>query len=453
MGAEGARKVAASAASSTTDPLIGAVLADTYRVVRLMAAGGMGRVYEVEHTRLPRKLVAKLLLEAHSLNREVLERAEREARAIAAIRSDHVVEIADVIRMEDGRPCIVVDYLEGEDLNARLERQGKLPLGEAVEIARQICAGVAAAHDAGIVHRDLKPANIFLVERPEGEVVKILDFGVAKLGGGKDLTETGALVGTPAYMAPEQAMNAGAVDARADVYATGAVLYHMLTGTPPYGGEDSTNTLMKLLSGEPPRARSIDASIPEDLEALLERAMARDTSLRVESARELADELVAFTAAGARAGEASPARRKGRARARWARLGATLLLLASVITAAAWATALTWLMVSISSDAPAEDELLRFFVVGAPVAVALLGVLTGASAIVGRWRSSPEVQVFARALARGLVTGLGTLALGTLALVARDAFAAASAVTAVEQTVVFAVAGFLAFVVFFASKS
>ncbi len=342
MGEERGRANIGPSEPATADPLVGTELAGSYRVTRLLATGGMGRLYEAEHTRIDKKLVVKLLLEAHSLNREVLERAEREARAIGAIRSEHVVRVVDVIRLPDGRPATVTEHLEGEDLAERLSRVTKLPVGEAARIARQICEGAEAAHAAGIVHRDLKPANVFLATSPDGDLAKILDFGIAKIAGSASLTETGALVGTPAYMAPEQASGAGNVDVRADVYAIGAVLYHMLTGSPPYGDEDTTVTLMKLLKGEPPRARSLDRDIPEALEALLERAMARDRGLRTPSARQLADELAVFDDAAPRARDRTARTRSDLATRRGpGRLASVLLLGASLVVLAAWTAALS----------------------------------------------------------------------------------------------------------------
>ncbi len=195
------------------DPLLGVVLAGTYRIVRSLGRGGMGRLYEAQHTRLDRRFAIKVLHEAQSRSRDATLRFEREARVLSRIRSDHVLDVVDVLRTPDDRTAIVTARLEGEDLKARLDRVGKLEIGEAIALARQVCRGLAAAHAQGVVHRDLKPSNLFLDSGADGRTtVKILDFGVAKLAGEPELTRAGAVVGTPAYMAPEQARGSSEVD-------------------------------------------------------------------------------------------------------------------------------------------------------------------------------------------------------------------------------------------------
>src|SRR5690606_6010254 len=180
--AVGANLSAEDGGASGNDPLVGAVLAGSYRLTRLLATGGMGRVYAATHERLERKLVVKVLHEGQAHSKAALERAEREARTTSGISSDHVVELIDFVRADDGRPAIVMPFLEGEDLQDRLTRVGKLPIHEAVAIAIEISRGIAAAHAAGIIHRDLKPSNVFLTRTETGaERAMILDFGVAKV--------------------------------------------------------------------------------------------------------------------------------------------------------------------------------------------------------------------------------------------------------------------------------
>ncbi len=281
------------------DPLLGVVLAGTYRIVRSLGRGGMGRLYEAQHTRLDRRFAIKVLHEAQSRSRDATLRFEREARVLSRIRSDHVLDVVDVLRTPDDRAAIVTARLEGEDLKARLDRVGKLEVGEAIAIARQVCRGLAAAHAQGVVHRDLKPSNLFLESGADGRtVVKVLDFGVAKLAGEPELTRTGAVVGTPAYMAPEQARGSSEVDERADVYAVGAVLYRMLTGRSPYTGEEPAAPPASLLHESPPRPRSLERSIPIGLEAVIQRAMARDPTQRPDDTLELERELAAFDPGG-----------------------------------------------------------------------------------------------------------------------------------------------------------
>jgi serine/threonine protein kinase len=283
----------------SADPLIGCVLAGTYRIVRVLGRGGMGRLYDAQHTRLDRRFAVKVLHEAHSRTREVTVRFDREARALSRLRSDHVLDVVDVLRTPDDRAAIVTARLDGEDLKVRLDRVGKLETAQAVSIARQVCRGLAAAHAQGVIHRDLKPSNLFLEAGADGRVtVKILDFGVAKLAGEPELTRTGAVVGTPAYMAPEQARASAKVDERADIYSVGAVLYRMLTGRSPYVGDDPASLLTALLSEPPRRPRAIEASIPVGLEAVVQRAMARDPDERPGDALELERELSAFDPSG-----------------------------------------------------------------------------------------------------------------------------------------------------------
>ncbi len=270
------------------DPLIGRILAGSYRITRLLAQGGMGRLYEAEHTRLPRRLAVKVIHDVYADNGDAVARFEREARAAALVDSDNVVSVVDVTRTEDDRPCIVYERLEGEDLQQRIAREGALPLADAVEIARQMARGLAAAHGAGIVHRDLKPSNVFLAARPGARLsVKLLDFGVAKLLGAPELTRTGAVVGTPAYMAPEQARGAEDIDGRADVYGLGAVLYKMLTGHAPFEAKDATASLTRLLSGPPRPLAGFDRALPIALICLVEDAMAREPRQRCRDAREV----------------------------------------------------------------------------------------------------------------------------------------------------------------------
>jgi serine/threonine-protein kinase len=270
------------------DPLVGIILGGTYRLVRAIGKGGMGKLYEAEHTRLRRRFAIKVLHESHAEKVEAVRRFEREAEALARISSDHVLDVVDVLRTPDDRTAIVTGLLEGEDLQRRLERVRHLPPNEAIEIARQICRGLSAAHAVSVVHRDLKPSNLFLAATTDGSLaVKILDFGVAKLGGTNEVTRTGVVLGTPAYMAPEQARGSSKADARSDVYAVGAVLYRCVTGRMPYDGKDVTATLSQLLHESPPRPRAIRLDIPIALEAVIQRAMSRDPADRPRSALEL----------------------------------------------------------------------------------------------------------------------------------------------------------------------
>jgi len=281
--------------ATDNDPLIGAVLAGSYQVVRLIGEGGMGRVYEARHMRLSGKRFAiKLLHDEIAFQPDMLARFEREAQSASTINHPNVVEVVDVCRLEDGRPFIVTEFLEGEELGALLDRVGKLDPQAAIRIARQICRALMAAHAQGIVHRDMKPENVFLVGDLSAPRVKIIDFGISKQSeDNAKLTRTGMVMGTPAYMAPEQARGEH-VDHQADVYAVGGILYRCVTGHKPYEGEDGAMVLTQVLTEEPRRPRVVDASVPGELELAIERAMARQCSDRLANMAELEAELAAL---------------------------------------------------------------------------------------------------------------------------------------------------------------
>ncbi|WP_437338992.1 serine/threonine-protein kinase [Sorangium sp. So ce394] len=277
------------------DPLVGTTVAGAYRIVRLLGEGGMGRVYETHHTRIPGKRFAlKTLHPELAQQPTILARFQREAEAAASVRNPHIVEIFDVNRLSDGRPCIIAEYLDGQGLGELLAASGgRLPVGTAVRIAREVCDGIAAAHAAGVVHRDIKPENIFLTGDPACPTVKVLDFGISKTSAPSGLTRTGMILGTPAYMAPEQAKG-DEIDARADIYAIGAVLYHALTGQRPFERSDPTAMLLAVMTEEPPAPRTVNPDIPPDLELIVQRAMAKEKEGRYASMGELASALAPF---------------------------------------------------------------------------------------------------------------------------------------------------------------
>ncbi|WP_437728735.1 serine/threonine-protein kinase [Sorangium sp. So ce861] len=277
------------------DPLVGTTVAGAYRIVRLLGEGGMGRVYETHHTRIPGKRFAlKTLHPELAQQPTILARFQREAEAAASVRNPHIVEIFDVNRLSDGRPCIIAEYLDGQGLGELLAASGgRLPVGTAVRIAREVCDGIAAAHAAGVVHRDIKPENIFLTGDPASPTVKVLDFGISKTSAPSGLTRTGMVLGTPAYMAPEQAKG-DEIDARADIYAVGAVLYHALTGQRPFERSDPTAMLLAVMTEEPPAPRTVNPEIPPDLELIVQRAMAKEREGRYASMGELTSALAPF---------------------------------------------------------------------------------------------------------------------------------------------------------------
>jgi serine/threonine-protein kinase len=204
------------------------------------------------------------------------------------------VGVLDVNELPDGRPYIVAELLQGQQLGSYLERRGKLPVEEAVAICRPICRALMAAHDKGIVHRDIKPENLFLVGDGSSRTTKVLDFGISRVGSAAaKLTKTGTVMGTPTYMPPEQARGRR-VDHRADVYSVGAILYEAVTGRRPFDGDEPMATLAAVLTEDPPRPSSVVPSIPQGLELVIQKAMAKSPRDRYSTMRELDDALAEF---------------------------------------------------------------------------------------------------------------------------------------------------------------
>ncbi len=283
-------------AATGPDPLVGSTLQETYKVVRFMAEGGMGRVYEAHHTRIASKRFAvKVLLAELTHSLDVRLRFRREAEAAASVDHHNVVGVHDFGYAPDGRPYLVCDYLEGEELAALLERRGPLPPTVAVAITRQVCKGLEAAHDNGVIHRDLKPANVFLVGDGSQPDVRVLDFGLSRIVEVTEgsVTQTGVVMGTPSYMSPEQARGER-VDHRADVYGAGAILYACLTGKPPFDEATPHQTVLAVMSSEPVRPCAIVPSIPPELEVVVQKSMARSPNERFSSMRELDAALAPF---------------------------------------------------------------------------------------------------------------------------------------------------------------
>jgi eukaryotic-like serine/threonine-protein kinase len=292
---------------------IGATVGN-YVVEAKIGEGGMGAVYLAAHPLLGRKAAVKVLLPEHSKRSDLVTRFFNEAKTAASLRHPALVEVFDFGFLPNGSGYLVMDYLEGESLAARLERVAPLPPDGAAEVARQIANGVAAAHGQGIVHRDLKPDNVFLVPDAElagHERVKILDFGIAKLvlpnsAGSKGATSTGMLLGTPLFMAPEQCRGAGQVDHRADIYSVGCILYMMLTARPPFNHEGVGEILAAHLHEPVTPPRAIDATIPEALEAITLRALAKKPDERYQTMVDLAAALTTFLYPGGLATASMP---------------------------------------------------------------------------------------------------------------------------------------------------
>ncbi len=301
-------------APNSDDPLLGQTLNGTYVVESVIGEGGMGRVYRASHTRIANKRFAiKVLRSEFSSSTEMVARFRREAEAAACITHPNVVGVYDVDETPERCSYIVCEYLEGIDLSEYLGRIRQLPLPAAIHIVRQVCSALESAHAAGVMHRDVKPQNIFLLTGEQREVqpqpeVKVLDFGLSRFvdAVGTQLTRAGVIMGTPAYMAPEQA-GGGAVDYRTDIYGLGAVLYAVITGSPPYDGETLQDVVLAVLNQEPPLPRTLNPDIPPNLELLIQRAMARNPDERYQSMAEFGRALDAFVEPPSQAALPSPA--------------------------------------------------------------------------------------------------------------------------------------------------
>ncbi|HEU5057872.1 MAG TPA: protein kinase [Kofleriaceae bacterium] len=273
-----------SAETRRTD-FLNEVIDGRYRIDELIGEGGMGRVYLAEHVEIGKRVAIKILHPVYGRMPDLVERFRREARAASKIGHPHIVDVTDSGTTVDGSVYFVMEYLEGVELASVIDREGALDVARALRITTQICRALAAAHAVGIIHRDLKPENVFLTVR-EGaaDFVKVLDFGIAKSSEaeearGKRLTHPGMAMGTPEYMSPEQAAGRPA-DERCDVYAVGAILYEMLTGAPPYDGDNFMEILTKKATVDPAPPSALRPEIPPMVEVLVTSAMARDPEKR-----------------------------------------------------------------------------------------------------------------------------------------------------------------------------
>lgn len=278
----------------------GDILAGKYKVERVLAQGGMGVVVAAIHQQLEQRVALKFLLPEEMKNESVVGRFMREARAAVRLRSEHVARVLDVGTAETGSPYIVMEYLEGCDLSAVIASGEPISVRSAVSYVLQASEAVAEAHALGIVHRDLKPANLFLTHRPDGTpCVKVLDFGISKLVGRElAMTKTNALLGTPYYMSPEQLRSSRDADWRSDIWALGMVLYELLTGSVAYERETLPQLCMAIMHDPLPSARDRRADIPEELNAVIERALAKDPSERYASLADFANALAPFSPLG-----------------------------------------------------------------------------------------------------------------------------------------------------------
>jgi serine/threonine-protein kinase len=280
----------------------GDVIAGKYRIERVLGRGGMGVVVAAEHLRLGEKVAIKFLLPGALNNADALGRFDREARAAAKIKSEHVAKVLDVSNLENGAPYMVMEHLDGNDLAQVVRKKGALPIAEACTFMLQVCEVLAEAHALGIVHRDLKPGNLFVTTRADGtQAIKVLDFGISKMmeGGATSepqaaLTATDTVLGSPIYMSPEQMTAPKSVESRADIWSFGATLYMLLTAKPPFDGDSIAQVCGMILLGKAPSLLEIRTDAPPELAAIVTKCLQRNIEDRWPNVGALAAALAPF---------------------------------------------------------------------------------------------------------------------------------------------------------------
>ena len=274
---------------------VGDVLAGKYRVDKILGIGGMGMVVAATHLELDQRVALKFMLPGSIESSESSARFLREARAAGRLNSDHVCRVMDVGRFDTGVPYIVMEYLQGENLAELLRRRGPLRVSEAVDFILQGIEGLAEAHAHGIIHRDLKPDNLFLHKRNDGgSLVKVLDFGISKLSSGGNSTKTGDIMGSPAYMAPEQMESTRSVDHRADVWSLGVVLYQLVVGKAPFTGDTLPLLCLHVVNDAPKPMSAIRGDLPEAFEAVVMKCLEKEPGERYADVGLLAKALAPF---------------------------------------------------------------------------------------------------------------------------------------------------------------
>jgi len=291
----------------------GEILGGKYRLEKEIGRGAMGTVWSAVHLTLGQRVAIKLIAAEHAQAPEARQRFSTEAKAAARLRSRYVVQVYDDGETPAGTPYIVLEYLDGETLEQRLERERDLPLNDAVRVTRHVARALSRAHAQGIVHRDLKPGNVFLTRSEDDElgwIAKVLDFGIAKFEehGIASTTKTGTLLGTPLFMSPEQVRGASSVDARSDLYSLGMVFYNMMTGTYAFNGESFTDVLVGICSAPLPDLRVTAPWVPASVADWFQRACARDLTQRFQSADEMVEalELALGVSTGAYSRQSAP---------------------------------------------------------------------------------------------------------------------------------------------------
>ena len=281
----------------------GELLAGKYRVEQVLGAGGMGYVVAAMHEQLGQRVAVKLLVPELCENEDSVTRFLREARAAVKIHSEHVARVIDVGELTNGSPYMVMEFLSGRDLAEELDLPGQLEVPIAIDYVLQASEAVAEAHSIGLIHRDLKPANLFLTHRPDGTaLVKVLDFGISKalnvddnaLEPAPSLTATHSLLGSPAYMSPEQIRRPKSVDTRTDIWSLGSILYELLVRDPPFNADSPLALLAAVVSDPLPSVRDVRPDVPVELEAVIAKCLEKNPDNRYQTVAELAEALAPF---------------------------------------------------------------------------------------------------------------------------------------------------------------
>ena len=290
------------------------LVAGKYQLVRMIGRGGMGSVWEARHVSLGTSSAIKFIESDYADSHEARSRFDKEAKAAATIQSKHAIQIFDHGVTDDGKPYIVMEMLQGEPLDKRIERLRQMTLPDTARILQQVCRGLARAHERGIIHRDLKPENIFIVRTPDDdeEIAKVLDFGIAKIAaapgspGVTSSTKTGAVLGTPFYMSPEQARGLRNVDHRTDCWSLGVIAFKCLTGKLPFDGESVGDLLVKICTAPIPVPSQMAPGLPPSFDAWFARALERDPERRFPNVTELADAICYAAGIASRARGSTP---------------------------------------------------------------------------------------------------------------------------------------------------